>query len=48
MSKGSKRRPCLVPRWRVDLNWSLLRGEVTIEEYDKIVKEHENENSRTD
>ena len=43
MSKGSRKRKCLVPQWRVDLNWGLLRGEVTIEEYDKAVKEHEND-----
>ncbi len=47
MSKGSARRPCLMPRWLQDVRWDLALGKITREEYDKIIKEHEDENSGT-
>ena len=50
MSKGDKRRPCLVPRWQADLRWALAYGRITPKEYArqlrehyKAIKEHENE-----
>ncbi len=43
MSKGSKRRPCLAPRWLVELRWMLAYGTITREQFDKAVKEHEND-----
>ena len=41
MGKGSGRRRCLVPRWLEDLCWALALGKITKEEYDKVIKEHE-------
>ncbi len=45
MSKGSKRRPRSpsVPRWLYDARYNLATGHITKEQYDKIIKEHENE-----
>ncbi len=34
MSKGSKRRPCLVAAAEVDLRWKLAYGRITREEYE--------------
>ena len=42
MSKGSKKRPCLIPRWLEELNWDLALGKITREEYDRKIKEREN------
>lgn len=42
--KGPDRRRCLIPRWLEDLRWDLAYGEITREQYDKIIKGHEDEN----
>lgn len=43
MSKGSKRRPCLIPRWLQDLRWALAYSVITREEYDKAIRKHEDD-----
>ncbi len=48
MSKGDNRRPCLIPQWKYTLNYDLAHGHITREQYDKVIKEYEDENSRTD
>ena len=35
MSKGSKRRPCLVAAAEVDLRYALAFGKITKEEYER-------------
>jgi len=43
MGKGSGKRRCLIPRWLEDLRWDLAFGKIARKEYDKIIKEHEDE-----
>ncbi len=46
--KTDRRRPCLIPRWLQDLRWGYAYGHINKEQYDAVIKEHENENSGTD
>ncbi len=46
MSKGSRKRPCLVPRWLYEARHDLAYGLITPKGYIKILKEHENENNK--
>ncbi len=48
MSKGDNRRPRLIPRWLQDIRYDLAFGYITVEQYSKVIEEHENENPRTD
>lgn len=41
MGKGSKRRPCLEDRRKVDLRWDLAMGKITRAKYDARMKELE-------
>ncbi len=41
MSKGSKKRPCLIPRWQEDLRWKLAYGRITPKEYARQLREHD-------
>ncbi len=41
MSKGSKRRPSLAPRWLVELRWMLAYGRITPKEYARQLRKHD-------
>ena len=41
--KGSGKRRCLIPRWLEDLRWDLALGKITREQYDEVIKGHEDE-----
>lgn len=43
MGKGSKRRPCLTPRWLEYLRYALAYGEIDMKKYDEAIKEHEDQ-----